>query len=203
MDDAPSAFHVGSRLDTEDRALLTAIETVRTLPTSRGVFAHTKIVHVMEGAVEVETERGTHRLKAGMAMALGSGQWCRVQPLPRVRLWTVYADEHFLRTQMAWFLPDKGRLQAGSASTRVGWRPDDPGPRYANAAASRTAVAADECSPRRHTLAREECRSYRGTACPLGEHCRPGLPRFRRRIRQPPPAEPSVAPHRLPQRPQT
>lgn len=93
--------------------MLTAIETVRTLPTNRAVFAQTKIVHVMEGIVEVETARGAHRLAPGMALALGGGQWCRVRPTPRVRLWTVYADELFLRTQMAWFLPDRSRLHNG------------------------------------------------------------------------------------------
>lgn len=33
--------------------------------------------------------------------------------MPRVRLWTVYANEHFLRAQMAWFLPDRTRVQEG------------------------------------------------------------------------------------------
>lgn len=33
--------------------------------------------------------------------------------MSRIRAWTVFADERFLRTQMAWFLPDRSRVRAG------------------------------------------------------------------------------------------
>lgn len=72
--------------------MLTATETEHTMPTSRAVFAHAKIVHVMEGVVEVATGQGTYRLTEGMAVALGSERWCQVRPISRVRLWTVYAN---------------------------------------------------------------------------------------------------------------
>lgn len=93
--------------------MLTAVETVRTLPTSRAMFAHAKIMHVMAGAAQVETEHGTHRLKPGMSLALGQGLWCRLLPQPKAHLWTIYADEQFLRAQMSWFLPDERRVHSG------------------------------------------------------------------------------------------
>jgi len=93
--------------------VLTAVESVRTLPTNRAVFAHAKIVHVIEGAVDVMTEHGTHHLTPGMALALGEGQWCSMTPVPRVRMWTIYVEEGFLRSQMAWFLPDRSRVLSG------------------------------------------------------------------------------------------
>ncbi len=83
------------------------------LPTNRAVFEQAKIVYVMEGDTEVETAWGTRRLPQGSALALGSGRWCRLRPLPFVRMWTLYVDETFLRTQMSWFLPDKERVRAG------------------------------------------------------------------------------------------
>jgi len=93
--------------------LLAAVESVRTERTHRTVFGQAKILHIMEGSVEIETLDGTHRLGPGMSFALGAGRWCRLQPLSRVRSWTVYADESFLRMQMAWFLPDKARVHVG------------------------------------------------------------------------------------------
>jgi len=48
-----------------------------------------------------------------MSLALGRDRWCKVRPQPQVRMWTVYADEPFLRAQMSWFLPDPGRVHAG------------------------------------------------------------------------------------------
>lgn len=93
--------------------LLTAVESVRTERTHRAVFSHAKIIHVVEGAVDVETSSSAHRLTPGMSLALGSARWCRLWPRARVRLWTVYVDENFLRTQMAWFLPDPTRVQVG------------------------------------------------------------------------------------------
>lgn len=41
--------------------MLTAFEAVRTLPTNHAVFSQTKIMHVMDGAVDVETADGTRR----------------------------------------------------------------------------------------------------------------------------------------------
>lgn len=94
-------------------APLIAIESTRTLPTNRVVFHDAKIMHVMEGAVEVETTEGVHTLKPGTSLAVGAGRWCLMRPRPHVRMWTVYADENFLRTQMALLLPDKTRVQRG------------------------------------------------------------------------------------------
>ncbi|MFQ6157825.1 hypothetical protein ACLMMA_15335, partial [Micrococcus luteus] len=54
-----------------------------------------------------------HVLRPGMSLALGTGKWCRVRPSPSVRIWAIYADEQFWRTQMAWFLPDAERVIAG------------------------------------------------------------------------------------------
>ncbi|MGD7708140.1 helix-turn-helix transcriptional regulator [Microlunatus sp. Y2014] len=90
-----------------------AIETVRTLPTNRAAFAHVKILHVMEGAIEVETERDVRRLMPGSALALGAHQWCVIRPLPCARMWTIYTHEQFMREQMAWFLPDATRVRPG------------------------------------------------------------------------------------------
>jgi AraC-like DNA-binding protein len=86
---------------------------VRTIPTNRAVFVHAKIVHAMAGAVDIETAQGTSVLLPGMSLALGSGQWCRIKPQPRVRLWTVYIEEDLLRLCMARFLPDPERVRAG------------------------------------------------------------------------------------------
>ncbi|UOR02431.1 AraC family transcriptional regulator [Leucobacter allii] len=94
-------------------ALLIAIESTRTLPTNRVVFHDAKIMHVMEGAVEVETTTGVLTLTPGTSLAVGAGRWCLMRPRPHVRVWTVYADESFLRTQMALLLPDRARLQQG------------------------------------------------------------------------------------------
>jgi AraC-like DNA-binding protein len=93
--------------------LLTAVESVRAAPIHRAVFEHAKIIYVMDGDAEVSTATGVQRLAQGSSFALGAGRWCRVLPLPSVRLWTIYADERFLRTQMGWFLPDKRRVRAG------------------------------------------------------------------------------------------
>ncbi|MDQ4113831.1 MAG: AraC family transcriptional regulator [Actinomycetota bacterium] len=93
--------------------LMTAVEATRTLPTSRAVFPYVKVVHVLDGAAELEDASGTFLLRPGSALALGSGRWCRILPTPQVRLWTVYAEESFFRTQMAWFLPSKERVRFG------------------------------------------------------------------------------------------
>ena len=94
-------------------SMMSAIESVRRLPTNRIVFPYVKIMHAMEGAVEVQTERSAHLLSPGMALALGGDRWCRMLPRSRVRLWTIYADESFMRTQMAWLLPVKDRVRSG------------------------------------------------------------------------------------------
>jgi AraC-like DNA-binding protein len=91
-------------------ALLTAIESTRTLPTHRVVFSEAQIMQVSEGAVEIETVDSTHLLTRGMTLALGAGRWCIMRPQPRVRMWTVFADESFLRVQVGWFFPDHARV---------------------------------------------------------------------------------------------
>ena len=80
-------------------------------------FERAKILNVVDGTVDVETADGTETLTAGMSLALGTGRWCRLRPRPSVRLWTVYLDEDFLRTQMAWVLPDKRRVLTGMHPT--------------------------------------------------------------------------------------
>jgi AraC-like DNA-binding protein len=83
------------------------------MPTNRVVFNSTTIIHVMEGAVQVETTGSVLTLTPGTSLAVGAGRWCLMHPRPRVRTWTVYADESFLRTQMALLLPDRTRVQRG------------------------------------------------------------------------------------------
>lgn len=90
-----------------------AVESSRTLPMARAVFAQAKIVHVLEGRALVETALGPHELRPGSALTLGAGVWCSLRPSPMVRTWTLYLDETFLRMQMSWFLPDKGRVRPG------------------------------------------------------------------------------------------
>lgn len=87
------------------------------MPTRRVVFECAKILNVVDGTVDVETADGTETLTAGMSLALGTGRWCRLRPRPSVRLWTVYLDEDFLRTQMAWVLPDSRRVRTGMHPT--------------------------------------------------------------------------------------
>lgn len=77
------------------------------------MFEQAKILHVMEGEVRVETASGVQHLVPGSALALGRGRWCRLLPTDSVRMWTLYADETFLRTQMSWFLPDRRRVESG------------------------------------------------------------------------------------------
>ncbi|MDJ1115088.1 helix-turn-helix transcriptional regulator [Microbacterium dauci] len=94
-------------------APLFAVESTHTLPSNRVVFADARIMHVMEGTVEVETTDGTHRLAPGTSLAIGGNRWCLTRPRPQVRMWTVYADEGFLRAQMTWLLPDRSRVRRG------------------------------------------------------------------------------------------
>lgn len=82
---------------------------MRTEPTRRSVFAHAKVIHVLGGLTRIETEEGARLLHPGMTFTLGAGRWCSVQPLPSVRMWTIYLNENFLRTHVRWiFAPDDG-----------------------------------------------------------------------------------------------
>ncbi|GAA5149898.1 hypothetical protein GCM10025768_13810 [Microbacterium pseudoresistens] len=92
---------------------IAAIEMVRTIPSSRTVFRHVKVINVVEGSCAFETAESMHILRPGMSLALGTGKWCRVWPAPTARIWAIYADEQFWRTQMAWFLPDADRVLRG------------------------------------------------------------------------------------------
>lgn len=92
---------------------VTAIESIRTRPMRRAVFGAAKIVHVMDGAAKVETASGTYKLSPGSAFVLGTGRWCSLIPVRVVRVWTIYVDEEFLRAQMGWALPVRGRVLPG------------------------------------------------------------------------------------------
>lgn len=93
--------------------LLAAVESVRTEPIGRAVFAHANLVHVLEGRVRLETASGSCELLPGSAFALGAGHWCSMRPLPFTRVWTLYLDEGFLRAQMRWILADSTRIPPG------------------------------------------------------------------------------------------
>lgn len=93
--------------------LLAAVESVRTEPIRRAVFAHAKLVHVLEGRVRLETASGSCELLPGSVFALGTGHWCSMRPLPFTRVWTLYLDEGFLRAQMRWILADSSRIRPG------------------------------------------------------------------------------------------
>ena len=58
---------------------IAAIEMVRTVPSSRTVFRHAKILNVVEGSCVLETAESVHVLRPGMSLALGTGKWCRVK----------------------------------------------------------------------------------------------------------------------------
>jgi|1115.fasta_scaffold01543_11 AraC family transcriptional regulator len=92
---------------------LSAVESVRTERIHRAIFGHAKIVHVLEGAAQIETATGLHELTPGSAMTLGAGMWCSVRPAPKVRIWTLYFDESFLRSHMRWVLADASRARPG------------------------------------------------------------------------------------------
>lgn len=89
------------------------MESVRTERIHRAVFGHAKIVHVLEGAAQIETATGVHELTPGSAMTLGAGMWCSVRPTPSVRMWTLYLDESFLRSHMRLVLADATRVRPG------------------------------------------------------------------------------------------
>lgn len=93
---------------------LFAVESARTAPVRRAVFAHAKIVYILEGRARVDTATGSHELVAGTVLALGAGQWCSMRPMPSVRVWTLYLDEAFLRAQMSWILLDARRVVRGA-----------------------------------------------------------------------------------------
>lgn len=67
-----------------DRLPLAAIEAVRARPTERVVFAHAKIVAVMQGRITIDSPAGPHELAAGDLFVLGLGcgarlfrhRWC-------------------------------------------------------------------------------------------------------------------------------
>ncbi len=61
----------GTLTGEPDSGLITAIESTRTLPTSRAVFSKAKIMHVMDGVVEVETEKDARLLTPGASFAVG------------------------------------------------------------------------------------------------------------------------------------
>ena len=92
---------------------MTALELVRTLASSRALCRHAQIMNVMEGSTRIETANGDYMLRAGMSIALGADRWCRIKPQGRVRIWSIYADEQFLRMQMSWFLPHRERVHSG------------------------------------------------------------------------------------------
>lgn len=92
---------------------LAAVESTRNERIHRAVFGHAMIVHVLEGAAQVQTAAGLHELTPGFAMALGAGMWCSVRPAPTVRMWTLYFDESFLRAHMRWVLADASRARPG------------------------------------------------------------------------------------------
>ncbi|WP_347125381.1 AraC family transcriptional regulator [Microbacterium sp. SY138] len=92
---------------------LIAVESTRTLPTNRVVFDDARIIHVMEGATEVETADTRFLLEAGASLAIGGGRWCSMRPRLRARMWDIYIDESFLRAQLALLLPDRTRVQRG------------------------------------------------------------------------------------------
>lgn len=87
---------------------------VRRLPTTRAVFPQAKIVNIVDGACTIRTADGSTFLHAGSAVAIGAGRWCQLIPEPEVRVWMIYADEEWWRTQMSWFLPVKDRVRGGA-----------------------------------------------------------------------------------------
>lgn len=92
---------------------LTAVENLRTVPVRRVVFTYAKIVYVLDGSARVSTEAGSFRLTPGSVLALGAGRWCSIRPTPKIRTWTLYVDEQFLRSQLTWLLPDRRRVRPG------------------------------------------------------------------------------------------
>lgn len=95
------------------RPPLAAVESVRTKQINRAVFGHAKIVQTMDGYAQVETALGACELRPGLAMVVGAGVWCTIRPRPRVRMWTLYLDEEFLRSHMRWVLTDASRVRPG------------------------------------------------------------------------------------------
>lgn len=92
---------------------LAVIESVRTRPVGPVAFTHAKVVHVMAGSSRVRTVEGERVLTPGDAMVLGGGMWCEAVPLPRVRTWTIYLDQEFLRSHMLWALPGPEHVLPG------------------------------------------------------------------------------------------
>ena len=92
---------------------LAVIESVRTRPVGPVAFTHAKVVHIMAGSSRIRTVEGERTLRAGDAMVLGGGVWCEAAPSPRVRTWTIYLDQEFLRSHMLWALPGPDRVLPG------------------------------------------------------------------------------------------
>ncbi|MGO2193962.1 MAG: helix-turn-helix transcriptional regulator [Brachybacterium sp.] len=114
-DDAGDSMPSGHRL-VELAPLvgpLAVIESVRTRPVGPVAFTHAKVVHVMAGSSRIRTVEGERTLRAGDAMVLGGGVWAQAVPSPRVRTWTIYLDQEFLRSHMLWALPGPDRVLPG------------------------------------------------------------------------------------------
>lgn len=95
---------------------MTAVESVRTEPMRRVTVPHAKAVHIMAGAARIHTATGLHELQSGSVFVLGAGRWCSVEPTPRVRTWTVYMDEDFLRCQLRWVFTGSTQLRESMPS---------------------------------------------------------------------------------------
>ncbi len=92
---------------------LAAIESVRSAPVGPVAFGHAKLVHVMAGQSRIVTPTGEHLLTTGDVLVLGAGVWYSAVPAPRVRTWTIYLDQEFLRSHMMWALPEPDRVRPG------------------------------------------------------------------------------------------
>ncbi len=92
---------------------LAVVESVRTEPVEPVAFAHAKIIHVMSGTTRVTTATGQQVLTAGDVFVLGAKELCQANPEPRVRCWTIYLDQEFLRWHMIWVLPGPERVLPG------------------------------------------------------------------------------------------
>ncbi len=90
-----------------------AIESARTLPSTRVVFDYATIICVVDGLMRVETPAGRHELEPGWSLTLGAGTWRSLEPSPAARVWTIYVKERFLREQLTWTLPEGSRLLPG------------------------------------------------------------------------------------------
>lgn len=90
-----------------------AIETVRERPAGPVAFAHAKLVHVMAGTARIHTAVGSRVVAPGDVIVLGGRIWCHAVPMPRVRAFTIYIDEDFLRQHVGWAIPPDMPLRQG------------------------------------------------------------------------------------------